>query len=346
MSKKIRLLIIGSSQGVYGGIEAFMMTIAKNAKEWPEFSVKLCYKLKKGIQPDKQLSLMAKNSTDSVHYVEKGSKDLIDLIKWAQVMHIQNAPPDIVIPGFIFGKSMYLTVHNRKMSESGIYNSIWSFCMRLSKERWYNSNFVMKSWEGNSVSNNSYCIPTVCNLPSLKVEPSMRKGFLFMGRWIDNKGIEELLLAYSRSEIDKSKWPLTILGNGPIKDKIFKMVQELNLETVLFPGFVTDDEKEVLISQAKWMVAPANTKEDLGLTPIEARSVGVPSIVSNDGGLPESGGPSALIVIPGDIDSLKEKLKEATEMSEEEYIKRSRLAEDSLKDFLKPIDFYRRKFVS
>ena len=45
-------------------------------------------------------------------------------------------------------------------------------------------------------------------------------------------------------------------------------------------------------------------KEDLGLTPLEARSVGVPCIASTDGGVQETAGPHALFCKPGDVDSL------------------------------------------
>ena len=50
--------------------------------------------------------------------------------------------------------------------------------------------------------------------------------------------------------------------------------------------------------EAKWMVTPPHTQEDLGLTPLEARSVGVPCIASTDGGVKETAGPHALFCKP------------------------------------------------
>jgi glycosyltransferase involved in cell wall biosynthesis len=89
-----------------------------------------------------------------------------------------------------------------------------------------------------------------------------------------------------------------------------------------------------------WLVAPANTKEDMGLTPIEARSVGVPAIVTRDGGLPESGGPAALLCAPGDVRDLAMQLELAASMPDSEYRERSALARDSLRSYLRPMSDY------
>jgi glycosyltransferase involved in cell wall biosynthesis len=88
------------------------------------------------------------------------------------------------------------------------------------------------------------------------------------------------------------------------------------------------------------LVAPANTREDMGLTPIEARNVGVPAIVSRDGGLPESGGPAALLCEPGRIDDLTAQLERAAAMPETEYAQRAALAKASLKSYLRPMSDY------
>jgi glycosyltransferase involved in cell wall biosynthesis len=93
-------------------------------------------------------------------------------------------------------------------------------------------------------------------------------------------------------------------------------------------------------------VAPARTREDLGLTPIEARSVGVPVIVTRDGGLPEAGGDAALIVEPGNIEQLAAALKQAAAMNEAEYGERAERGRETLKQFLRPMKFYRESYAT
>jgi glycosyltransferase involved in cell wall biosynthesis len=345
MKHKTKLLIIGSSQGVYGGIEAFMIAIANASKDWPEFDVRLCFKMVSGASPDENLRRMSEKACSSVFFVEKVSVKLFKLLIWADILHVQNMPPDIVFTSTLLRKKIFLTVHNRKHPLMSFHNFLWSFAIRFANKRWYNSNFVWNSWEPDVKKNNSDCIPTVCVLPTLSIEHNERKGFIFVGRWIENKGIEEVLYAYAKCKLDQEEWPLTILGDGPLKSKVHEIINRLGLEDVIMPGFVDDLTKEKLVASSKWLLAPAKTLEDLGLTPIEARSVGVPAIVTRDGGLPESAGPFALIAEPGNVDSLVDCMLQATNMNEDMYFERSEKGKESLLTFLKPIGFYREQFL-
>ena len=95
---KTKLLIIGATQGGYGGIEAFMIAVAEAAAAWPEFDVRLCFKLVKGATFKDDLRALAEKVCSQVYYVERGSKELTALVSWADVLHVQNMPPDIVLP--------------------------------------------------------------------------------------------------------------------------------------------------------------------------------------------------------------------------------------------------------
>lgn len=341
-AERKKLLIIGSTQGVYGGIEAFMMAVAEAAQKWPELDVKVCFKLVKNVEANEHIVSMAKKYCSSVHFVRRGSRQLMNLINWADVVHAQNMPPDIVIPAFLKRKKILLTVHNKKFPQASLHRLIWGITIRLADKRWFNSNFVWNTWEPGEKDKNSACIPTVCRFPDEYVAPQDRKGFLFVGRWIENKGIEELIQAYK--SIDNPDWPLTILGDGPLHDRVHGLIEKTGVENVSLPGFVSDKTKQEMIASCKWLLAPAKTQEDLGLTPIEARCAGVPSIVTRDGGLPESGGKAALVAEPGDIQDLAQRMNEAIRMSEEAYAKRSALAKASLSEFLKPMEFYRKAY--
>lgn len=344
--RKKRLLIIGSSQGEYGGIEAFMIALAEAASLWPEFDTRLCFKLVVGSELKESLQKSAEQLCKNVYFTSRGSKDLIKHIGWADILHIQNTPPDIILPAYLKRKKIFLTVHNWRKRVDNLHYYLWGFCIKLADRRWYNSHFVWNTWEPNKKYFNSDCVPTVCRLPKGWCPPEERKGFLFVGRLIENKGILELIQAYKEAQFNMEEWPLTILGNGPLRERVLKLLHHLELDNVSIPGFVTDDYKAKYLSEAKWVLAPANTREDLGLTPIEARSVGVPSIVTRDGGLPEAGGESALIAEPGDIESLKAAMVKAKEMNEDDYQNRCIVAKNSLSHFLKPIHFYRDSYLN
>jgi len=346
MEKRKKLLIIGPTNGCYGGLEAFMITLAQNAANWPEYEVRLCFKLVKIKEPEADLKRMAEGGTYKVYYVQRASIGLVKLIAWADILHVQNPPPDIVFVAKLMAKKIFLTVHNRLVPVLSFHNILWKISIRLAYRRWFNSNYVWASWEKGVKAENSSCVPTVCNLPKGWYPPAERKGFLFVGRWIPKKGIQEIVKAYALTGLNPKDWPLTILGDGPLRTEIILLVKQLGLTEINMPGFIDEQAKATYISSARWLLAPALTNEDLGLTPIEARSVGVPSIVTQDGGLPEAGGPAALIAKRGDVEDLAKCMMLAVNMDEETYIRRGQLAMSSLKDFLKPMSFYREAYVA
>lgn len=99
------------------------------------------------------------------------------------------------------------------------------------------------------------------------------------------------------------------------------------------------------MSSSKWNVAPVAFAEDLGLTPIEARCCGVPSIVSRAGGVPEGAGDQAIFCEPGDVPSLRQSLEQAAEMSDQEYARRSEICKASLQSYLPQPGFYAAEYM-
>lgn len=342
----MKLLIATPSQGHYGGIEAFVIALASAVQAWPEFELQVVFKLVQKRELKNDLKAAAASLNCPVHFMPSSDSKLYKLIRWADIVHGQNASPDIIFPAWLLRKKLVLTIHNWRRRNLGVHSVLWGIGARLAQRRWYNSKFVWNTWEPGRKSRGSDCVPTVCLFAKNGCPPGERKGFLFVGRWIENKGIEDLIIAYSRAQLDPLQWPLTLIGDGPLRTKIELLLQEFAVQGVDRPGFVDDQSKAQRMASARWLVAPARTREDLGLTPIEARSVGVPVIVTRDGGLPEAGGEMALIVEPGNIEELTGALKRAAAMNEEEYRERGERGRDTLKDFLRPMEFYRESYTA
>jgi glycosyltransferase involved in cell wall biosynthesis len=98
------------------------------------------------------------------------------------------------------------------------------------------------------------------------------------------------------------------------------------------------------MKNARWMVVPPNTREGFGLAAVEARNLGVPCIITRDGGLPEAGGRQALICEPNDPLSLARLLQQAAAMSETEYAERATRTREELATQLEPMEFYVRAY--
>ena len=340
MKKRSHILIVAPTQGVYGGIEATVLAQGKAVKDTSHYSLRIIFKLVSGFKMQQELIDIFDENVLSFQVVNRLSFNLLYEIFAADVVHGHNASPDVVLFSKLLGKPLLLTIHNKLTPDFSMHYYLWKIVSGLSDFKTYNSSFVKKTWEIDECVYNSCIIPTVSNLPQKEYSVKNREGFLFISRWVKNKGIDELVQSFEKANINKIKWPLTMVGKGPEKERIEKYIKNGVENRIKLIGFVTEEEKFEYIRKSKWVIAPPNTQEDLGLTPIEARNFGIPSIVTRDGGLPESAGPSALVCEPGNVEDLTKCIEKATLMSEEEYENRSKEAMDSLKSFLKPISIY------
>ena len=155
-----------------------------------------------------------------------------------------------------------------------------------------------------------------------------------------NKGIRILIEAYRQISPDPKLWPLLLVGDGPLRAEVQNIISSKKMKGIHLLGFVSESDRHRYTREAKWMVTPPHTKEDLGLTPLEARSVGVPCIATTDGGIKETAGAHALFCKPGCIDSLANRLQEAVEMSDSDYQQIAIDAKIGLESYVRPLDEY------
>jgi glycosyltransferase involved in cell wall biosynthesis len=261
------------------------------------------------------------------------------------LVHLHNPMVEGVWHAKKNNKPCVMTVYNWR--REGIHPRLlaWRWAVSQVDRRWYISEFVWDSWEKNR-RQGSARLPVVSRMPQGETAPDKRKGFLFIGRWVPNKGIRILLEAYARLKADPQEWPLTMLGDGPLREEVLHTIQEKGIQGVQLPGFVSESERHRYTREAKWMVTPPHTQEDLGLTPLEARSVGIPCIASTDGGVQETAGPHALFCKPGDVDSLVECMKKAIQMDEDKYKELSILAKVDLEQYVRPLNEYANEYLS
>jgi len=340
--------------GKFGGIETFCLTLIEDLIH-KGASVRL---LRKKVVEFQDNGSIQKNENEirsswteeeskrfTSQFVSPKDAVIKSAIRECDLVHLHNPMVKGTWYAKKFSKPCVMTVYNWR--RKGIHPRLlaWRWAVGQADRRWYISEFVWDSWEKKRRHGSSR-LPVVSRMPQGETAPDKRKGFLFIGRWVPNKGIRILLEAYARLKADPQEWPLTMIGDGPLRGEVLHTIQEKGIEGVKLTGFVSESERQRFTRDAKWMITPPHTKEDLGLTPLEARSVGVPCIASTDGGVQETAGPNALFCKPGEVYSLVECMEKAIQMEDSQYQELSRLAKVDLEQYVRPLDEYAMEYLS
>jgi len=121
----------------------------------------------------------------------------------------------------------------------------------------------------------------------------------FLGRFERQKGIHVLLEAFSSLRKDGSDVRLRFAGSGP--ETIPRT------QGVVVDGWVSDNHR--WFDQVHVLAVPSLPWENLGNSPIEALAHGVPVVVTDSGGLPETVGRFGVVIPPGDSEALAAALR-------------------------------------
>ena len=145
--------------------------------------------------------------------------------------------------------------------------------------------------------------------------------FIYAGVLEKHKGIDTLVNAYHRSKCSSE---LHILGSG----SLFEHISKINDERIKVLGFRPKNEVLSEIASSLCMVAPSKCGENSPLSCIESLSVGVPLIVSPNGGLPEIAAGCGIITSP-----TEKNITSAINSIEENKELRNSMSQNAIKNF-------------
>ena len=158
---------------------------------------------------------------------------------------------------------------------------------------------------------------------------------LFLGRVTEDKGVYELLEAFSLLILDSPDLVLLIVG--PLEGKVEKDLQlravELCGNKVVFTGFNSEPEYFIAISD---ILCIPSYREGFGTVVIEAAAMGVPSVGTKIYGLTDAivDGETGLLVEPKNVIELTQALRK---LIDDEPL-RKRLGENAKQRALKEFD--------
>lgn len=188
-------------------------------------------------------------------------------------------------------------------------------------------------------------------IESLELKNTSKKVFLYVGGIFEDKNVRFLLEAFNNFNLVNKDSILWVIGDGPIKNELEKFVLKNKIEDIIFFGRIEKDV-DSYFNAADFFVLPGVG----GLALNQAMLWKSPCIVSEADGTEDD-----LVIdevtgfrfLKNNIDSLVEKLTQAYNLSDEEYIKMGLKSQELIlqrsntdqmvKVFKKVIDIYSNK---
>lgn len=113
---------------------------------------------------------------------------------------------------------------------------------------------------------------------------SGEKTLLYIGRLEGRKGLKYLLQAFQLFEQTNNNVRLLIAGDGPEREKLELLAEDLKLNKVDFLGYVSEELKLKLLQEADLFCSPAIYGESFGIVLLEAMATGTVALAGNNSG--------------------------------------------------------------
>jgi phosphatidylinositol alpha-mannosyltransferase len=131
-------------------------------------------------------------------------------------------------------------------------------------------------------------IPNGIDLSKYRKLPRVEKGpeqtILFIGRLERRKGVKYLLKTFQLLAQDNPGLQLVIAGDGPDREKLEMLADDLKLRNISFLGFVSEELKLELLSTADVFCSPAIFGESFGIVLLEAMATNTICVAGNNSG--------------------------------------------------------------
>jgi phosphatidylinositol alpha-mannosyltransferase len=119
---------------------------------------------------------------------------------------------------------------------------------------------------------------------TVKKKKTKEKTILYVGRLERRKGAKYLLRAFQLFAQDNPDVKLLIAGDGPEREKLELLTEDLKLKNVSFLGYISEELKLQLLAEADLFCSPAIFGESFGIVLLEAMATGTVTIAGNNSG--------------------------------------------------------------
>jgi phosphatidyl-myo-inositol alpha-mannosyltransferase len=120
--------------------------------------------------------------------------------------------------------------------------------------------------------------------PAQLPAPQKIRSILYLGRLERRKGVKYLLQAYRLLTQTETDVELIIAGDGPDRERLEMLSEDLHLKNVHFLGYVDEAAKLKLLRKATIYCSPALYGESFGIVLLEAMASGAITVAGNNSG--------------------------------------------------------------
>ena len=243
---------------------------------------------------------------------------LVRLVKWCDVFWHNNLSIRTMWPGLVLGKPLVVTHSGSYCRRPAGLDAV----LRL-KHAVVNrvTSVAISQYVASFFKTHSIVIPNPYDSHVFQAGPPQserKREFVFLGRLVEEKGLDILLEALSRLRQRDLRPQLTVVGSGPELAKWRDLTNQLGLEAqVQFRGPQTGAELAAILNQHQTLVVPSRYDEPFGVVALEGIACGCAVIASSGGGLPEAVGPCGITFRNGDITALEQALERLSTRPEE-----------------------------
>lgn len=144
-----------------------------------------------------------------------------------------------------------------------------------------------------------------CPVINANLNSKKENWILFAGTLVKRKGYIDLIHAFSLIADKYKDWNIVFAGNGEIEEGKILCIKMGIDDQVIFRGWVSGEEKEILFSSSALFCLPSYA-EGFPMAVLDAWAYGLPVITTPVGGLPDilKHKENAMVFEPGDVERL------------------------------------------
>jgi glycogen(starch) synthase len=239
------------------------------------------------------------------------------LYRSADVLLLSNLSIKLLYPLFFMRRRFGLSHHSesawstriKRMIPAPLYKNIMSRAVHF-----VTSDFIGKKSGLPYVVTHPFANPAHLT-PGDVIAPALRKGVIFVGRFVEGKGVLFLLEHWQEVGVRLGEDELTIVGDGELCEEVNKKVTELNKAgcKVTCVGSLSLEDTAKAMQHAAFSIVPSLWEEPFGAVASESLAAGAITIHSSRGGLSETTGGFGFQFDPDDEVQFHDALEKAGE---------------------------------